>query len=129
MGVRVTITHRSIDREEVRFPLEPKKTGAIVEFFGVVRDNEDGARIDAIEYEAHREMAHHQMEMIAERIAEEHGLTDFECFHRIGIVPAGEPSLLVRVAASHREEAFKAIMVFIDELKQVVPIWKKPMVV
>ena len=126
MGVRVTITHRAIDREEIQFPLEPPHTGAIVEFFGVVRDHENDRRIEAIEYEAHKEMATHQMLRIAERLSEEHDLADFECFHRIGYVPAGEPSLLVRVASIHREAAFAAIMTFIDELKQIVPIWKTP---
>jgi len=34
--------------------------------------------------------------------------------------------LLVRVEAAHREEAFAAAQFIIDELKQQVPIWKKP---
>ena len=37
----------------------------------------------------------------------------------------GEPSLLVRVEAAHRGEAFAAAQFIIDELKQKVPIWKR----
>jgi molybdopterin synthase catalytic subunit len=37
----------------------------------------------------------------------------------------GVPSLWVEVAAPHRGEAFAACQYLIDEMKKVVPIWKK----
>ena len=47
--------------------------------------------------------------------------------HRIGMVPAGEASLYVRVEARHRREAFVACQSFIDQMKRDVPVWKHPM--
>ena len=41
--------------------------GAIVAFSGVVRDNEDGGKIEAIFYEAFEAMVRHQFQKIFER--------------------------------------------------------------
>jgi molybdopterin synthase catalytic subunit len=100
--------------------------GAVVEFHGIVRDHEDGRTIRAIEYECHREMALHQLLLIAEETASTHGLIDLTIIHRVGTVPAGEGSLYVRAVASHRGEAFAAAMELISRLKEDVPIWKHP---
>ena len=100
--------------------------GALVDFWGVVRKLEDGREIDGIEYEAHREMAEHQLRGIAEQAAENSRLRVVIIHHRIGFIAVGEPSLFLRVTSSHREEAFRASQWIVNELKKKVPIWKKP---
>jgi molybdopterin synthase catalytic subunit len=45
--------------------------------------------------------------------------------HRIGVVPVGEPSVVIAVSAGHRDAAFAAGRWLIDRLKEIVPIWKK----
>ena len=100
--------------------------GAIVDFWGVVRGEENDAKIDGLEYEAHREMAEHQLNVIAQKAARDFGLTRIVLRHRIGFVRAGEPSLFLRVAAARRKGAFAASQWIVEELKQRVPIWKKP---
>ena len=100
--------------------------GAVVDFCGIVRRLEDGLQIDGIEYEAHRDMAEHQLRQIAGHAAAKFGLQLVLIHHRIGFVAVGEPSLFVRVAALHRQEAFQAAQWIIDELKKKVPIWKQP---
>jgi len=104
----------------------PTDVGALVDFWGVVRKLEDGREIEGIEYEAHREMAEHQLRRIAEQAAENFGLRVVLIHHRIGFIAVGEPSLFLRVASLHREEAFRASQWIVDELKKKVPIWKKP---
>ena len=100
--------------------------GAMVEFWGVVRRFEGGREIDGIDYEAHREMAEHQLKRIAEQAAEEFGLKFVAIHHRIGFIAVGEPSLIVSVASPHRAEGFRAAQRIVDELKKKVPIWKRP---
>jgi len=100
--------------------------GALVDFWGVVRKLEDGREIEGIEYEAHREMAEHQLRRIAEQAAENFGLRVVLIHHRIGFIAVGAPSLFLRVTSLHREEAFRASQWIVDELKKKVPIWKKP---
>jgi molybdopterin synthase catalytic subunit len=100
--------------------------GAIVDFWGVVRSIEHGREIDGIDYEAHREMAEHQLERIAEQAANRFELKHVIIHHRIGFIGAGEVSLFLRVASSHRSEGFRASQWIVDELKKKVPIWKHP---
>jgi len=100
--------------------------GAIVDFWGVVRPIEDGREIEGIDYEAHREMAEYQLKRIAEQAAERFGLNLIILRHRIGFIPAGEPSLFLRVATTHRDQGFLASQWIVDELKKRVPIWKRP---
>ena len=100
--------------------------GAIVDFWGVVRASEDRREIDGIEYEAHREMAEHQLKRVAQQASESFTLQSVVIHHRIGFIPSGEPSLFVRIAGRHRAEAFRASQWVVDELKKKAPIWKRP---
>lgn len=98
--------------------------GAWLDFWGIVRAEEGGRTIEALDYEAHSAMAEHQLTRLAERIAAERGLEALLVIHRIGRVPVGEPSMLVRVWSGHRAEALAGCAELIDELKKWVPIWK-----
>jgi molybdopterin synthase catalytic subunit len=100
--------------------------GAVVDFWGVVRLAEADREIEGIDYEAHREMAEHQLQRIAGQAAERFGLTLVIVHHRIGFIGVGEPSLFLRVTSAHRSEAFRASQWIVDELKKKVPIWKRP---
>jgi molybdopterin synthase catalytic subunit len=103
--------------------------GASVDFWGVVRALEERREISGIEYEAHQAMAEHQMEMIAEAARREFDLVEVVLQHRIGFVAAGEASLFLRVASTHRGAAFHASAWIVAELKKNVPIWKRPIFV
>ncbi len=117
--VRVFVIHRPIVREEIVFPLEPKRTGAILEYFQVVRGEAGGHPIRAIRFEADRELLRASLIILANRIAQHYELTEFECFRRMGEVLSGEPCLLVRVGAVHRDEAYRAMNEFLDELRSI----------
>jgi molybdopterin synthase catalytic subunit len=100
--------------------------GAVVDFWGVVRGVEDGRQIEGIGYEAHREMAEHQLKRIAGKAMEKFPVKLLMIHHRIGFIGVGEPSLFVRVTSQHRAAAFRASQWIVDELKKKVPIWKRP---
>ena len=101
--------------------------GAVVCFSGVVRGREGHASITAIDYEAHEEMARHQFRLIFKAIEQRWPVDSVRLVHRLGLVPVNEPSLWVEVIAPHRAEAFAACQFLIEEMKQKVPIWKKPL--
>ena len=46
-------------------------------------------------------------------------------WHRTGIVPVGETSVVIAVSSAHRHAALEATAFLIDTLKARVPIWKK----
>ncbi len=102
--------------------------GAVVYFLGVVRDSEDGKTISAIEYEAFEKMVTHQFNLIFDEMEKRWPIESVRLVHRIGVVKVNEPSLWVEIIAPHRGEAFAACQWLIDEMKRVVPIWKKPLV-
>lgn len=102
------------------------QAGAVVVFWGAVRATEEGREITGIQYEAHSAMAEHQMQLVADNAAKKFDVREIFVRHRIGFVPAAEPSVVVRVASGHRGAAFAASQWIMDELKRVVPIWKHP---
>lgn len=99
--------------------------GAVVYFLGVVRERENEAAISALDYEAFEKMALHQFHKIFDEVEQRWPVESLRLVHRIGLVRVNEPSLWVEVAAPHRGEAFAACQFLIDEMKKVVPIWKK----
>jgi len=101
--------------------------GAVVYFSGVVRGMEDARPIKAIEYEAFDKMARHQFGLLFDQIEQRWPIESIRVVHRIGKIMTNETSLWVEIIAPHRGEAFAACQFLIDEMKRVVPIWKKPM--
>ena len=99
--------------------------GGVVVFLGTVRSQSRGKRILHLEYEAYAEMAEAKMREIAERLAREHGPLRIAMHHRIGDLAIGDIAVVVAAAAPHRDAAFAAARTAIDELKSIVPIWKK----
>lgn len=100
--------------------------GAVVNFLGVVRGSEEGKAISAIEYEAFEKMVAYQFNLLFDDMAKNWPIESVRLVHRIGVVKVNEPSLWVEIVAPHRGEAFAACQWLIDEMKRVVPIWKRP---
>jgi len=100
--------------------------GAAICFSGVVRGSEGEDAISAIDYEAFDKMARHQFGLLFDEIEKRWPIESIRLVHRTGIVKVNEPSLWVEVIAPHRAEAFEACQFLIDEMKKVVPIWKRP---
>jgi molybdopterin molybdotransferase len=99
--------------------------GAWLEFRGVVRGEENGQPIAALEYETYPEMAEREIRRLLEAIAAKHPCLAARVIHRVGIVPVGETAIYVGMAGRHRGEAIALLAEFMDRLKQDVPIWKR----
>ena len=127
MKRHLLITPEPID-EAALIAQRPKSTGmgAIVCFVGVVRDTEGDQPIHALEYEVFQKMAEHQFQLLFDALEQRWPIASVRLVHRVGVVPAREASLWVEIIAPHRGEAFAASQHLIDEMKRVVPIWKKP---
>jgi molybdopterin synthase catalytic subunit len=100
--------------------------GGTALFVGTTRNHSEGRTgVEELEYEAYDELATKELERVAVEAIEQHGLGAAYLAHRVGIVPVGEPSVIVAASAAHRAEAFAGCRALIDELKRAVPIWKK----
>ncbi len=99
--------------------------GGIVLFLGTVRDTSRGKHVTHLEYEAYAEMAEAKMREIARRLEQRHAPCRVVMHHRVGDLAIGEIAVIVAAGAPHRDDAFAAAREGIDELKTIVPIWKK----
>lgn len=122
MEIEIQLTTAPIP--EVLAP-PPMPHGAWVEFRGVVRGEEAGNPIAALEYEAYPSMAEREMRRILRALADRHPCLATRVIHRVGVVPVGEAAIFVGVAGRHRTEAFALLAEFMDRLKEDVPIWKR----
>jgi molybdopterin synthase catalytic subunit len=125
MHLEITITRRPIDLHH-ELPRElASRAGAIVEFAGVVRGEENNRPIAALEYEAYSPMAENVMRRIVGELALAHPCLYVRVTHRIGVVPVGEAAIQFVAASAHRGDAFAMLTRFMDLLKMDVPIWKR----
>ncbi|MDX6682655.1 MAG: MoaE-MoaD fusion protein [Solirubrobacteraceae bacterium] len=113
------VVDETIDVEAVRRSVADPATGATVVFMGTTRD------VPSLEYEAYVDMAREQIAQIASRVVDEHGCVAVACVHRVGVVPLGDPSVVVAASAAHRAEAFEGARALLDAVKAQAPIWKK----
>lgn len=125
----ISIWEFALTQAALSLPARPTsaEAGAVVDFMGVVRAQEEGERIEGIDYEWHPNMTLPQLQRIGHEAAAKYPLLP-GCLlhHRVGFVPAGEPSLALRVCCAHRGPALAATGWLVERLKQVVPIWKHP---
>jgi len=121
--VLVSTTPLSLDSalDAVRDPA----FGGLVLFLGTVRDRSRGKRVTHLEYEAYAEMATAKMREIAQALEGTHAPCRVAMHHRVGDLAIGEIAVIVAAGSPHRDAAFAAARAAIDQLKRIVPIWKK----
>lgn len=119
------ISAKRLDLRRVTVAVGDPGAGAVVVFMGTTRRTNAGHRVTRLEYEAHLSMAVREMRALGAQAKRRWRLRKVAMAHRVGLVPVGEPSVVIAVSAAHRAEAFEAGRWLIDRLKERVPIWKK----
>lgn len=119
------VTTDPIDVAAVLREVTHPGAGGIALFVGTTRDENEGQRVERLEYEAYDGMATAEMAAIGAAMRRRWPLLGVAMVHRVGVVPIAEASVAVAVAAPHRDAAFAACRYGIDTLKAEVPIWKK----
>jgi molybdopterin synthase catalytic subunit/molybdopterin converting factor small subunit len=123
--VRVAITDEPIDIGSVIASAGSSRDGAVATFVGRVRDNSDGMAVHRMDYEAYAEMAEVEMRRIGEALYARGGISTITIVHRTGSLLVGEASVIVVVAAPHRDTAFPACEEAMEMIKATVPVWKR----
>lgn len=119
------VTDQPLAADALLAAVRRDEAGAVLLFYGVVRNNNLGRNVDHLVYDAYPEMATRVMAEIAEEARTRWALTDVAIQHRTGRLEIGETSLIVAVSSPHRREAFEAGQWLVDRFKEVVPVWKK----
>jgi molybdopterin synthase catalytic subunit len=125
MLVAIELVRQSIARPQPwPVPFGPE-TGALVEFFGIVRETEGAGKISSLQYEAYEAMAEKVMLEKIALLEKRHPCQAIRVVHRLGAIPQGESAIYVGIQSRHRREGFLFLQDFMDELKKDVPIWKQ----
>ncbi|WP_234735664.1 molybdenum cofactor biosynthesis protein MoaE [Tellurirhabdus bombi] len=121
----VTIITDPIDMNSAYQHVAADEAGAVVFFFGTVRNNTQKRAVERLEYESYDAMAIRKMQEIVDQACQQWNVQRYAVIHRKGNLQIGDMAVLVGVSTPHRADAFDAARYIIDTLKKEVPIWKK----
>ena len=124
MKIEIELTHKPIARPQAWTEPLDAEAGSLIEFFGLVRETEGAEKIAALNYEAYASMAEKIMREKMAQLEKKHPCQAIRVVHRLGLVPRGESAIYVGIRSRHRDEGFRMLEEFMDELKKDVPIWK-----
>lgn len=124
--IKVSITDQPIHTGELLRGHGASHHGALVSFFGVVRDINLGRQVTGIEYDAFIPLAERTfLEFCTEAQATWGQDMHVSLVHRVGSLGIGDISVALLVSTRHRAEAYEISRYIIEELKHRSPIWKK----
>ncbi|KAJ8924411.1 hypothetical protein NQ315_007207 [Exocentrus adspersus] len=125
-GNHLKFTKEKLSVEELTDLVTSPSCGAVSVFIGTTRDNFEDKTVLKLEYEAYESMGIKALEQICDQIRERwSSVENIAIYHRLGVVPVKEASIVIAISCPHREEAIKATEWCINTVKKSVPIWKK----
>ena len=98
--------------------------GAVVTFLGLVRNHNQGRRVQYLEYEAYEPLAMKAFARIDDEVRQRWPGVRAALHHRTGRLAIGDASVAIVTASPHRGDAFAACRYVIERVKQIVPVWK-----
>lgn len=119
------VTDKAIDLQELVDYVSDPEAGAIATFIGTTRNNNEGRKVIALDYDGYPEMAGKELRRIGTDAQTKWPICRMAIVHRLGPVQITEASVIIAVSAGHRDAAFAACRFAIEEIKKSVPIWKK----
>ncbi len=119
------LTEQPIDAAALRARLRRPEAGALVVFEGWVRNHHGGRAVTRLEYEAFAEMAQSEGETLLAELEREFPGVKLVCVHRCGDLAPGDVAVWIGAASAHRDDAFRAARLMIEEVKRRLPVWKK----
>lgn len=117
------VTDRVIDSSSIRKSVIAPECGAVVEFYGLVRNHDAGKSVEKLEYEGH-ETALAIINEITAEVDRQYPQVRFAVSHRLGSLLIGDLAFYVVAASAHREAAFKVCQFLVEEVKEKIPVWK-----
>ena len=102
-----------------------QQDGAVVTFVGLVRDFNQGSRINGLFLEHYPGMTEKSLAGIVSQARDKWSLGRIRVIHRFGRLELGEQIIFVGVSSTHRQSAFEASEFIMDYLKTQAPFWKK----
>lgn len=118
------ITRGRLDPAALARAVSSPRHGAVASFAGAVRSVHAGRRVTGVSYDCFAPLAARELARIAAR-AERKWPARVAVAHRIGRLRVGELSVAIAAGSVHRAEAYAACRFVIEEIKRLLPVWKK----
>jgi molybdopterin synthase catalytic subunit len=99
-------------------------SGAVTTFLGLVRNHNQGRRVQHLVYEAYEPLAERALSRIIAEARDRWPSVKLALHHRVGRLEIGEASVAIAAASPHRADGFAACRYAIERVKQIAPIWK-----
>ncbi|KAL9716292.1 hypothetical protein Ac2012v2_000738 [Leucoagaricus gongylophorus] len=126
----------TLDIQEIIRSVQDDTAGATAVFIGTTRNSFQGKTVARLEYQAYTKLALKTItdivrDTVSSITRSEHAspyvasLVRCAVHHRIGIVPVGEPSIVIAVSSPHRKESFLACEKILEDVKRKAQIWKQ----
>lgn len=112
-----------ISVDEVIDAVRHPGAGGIGTFIGVVREQDHGQDVEALDYTSHPS-APAALRELAQQAAAAPEVIRVAVVHRVGHLKVGDIAVVVAVSAAHRAAALEGCRELIDAVKAGVPIWK-----
>ncbi|KAJ7103577.1 Molybdopterin biosynthesis MoaE [Mycena belliarum] len=120
------LSYERLDVQTIIASVTNDGAGATAVFIGTTRDSFQGKSVTRLEYQAYSKLALKTMGSIVQTsIPQDSAAIRCAVHHRLGVVPVGEPSIVIAVSSPHRQEAFVACERILEDIKAKVPIWKR----
>jgi len=123
-GPRARLSDEPLDVAAAVAAVAGPDCGAVVTFVGTVRDEHAGRPVARLGYSAYRPMAERRLSTLVTELEQRHCVR-LAVVHRLGTLEPGEASVVIAVAAPHREAAYAASRECLERLKREVPVWKR----
>ena len=98
--------------------------GAVTSFIGYVRDYNNNNKVQSIDLEVYKNMAHKQLSKIIDESKLRWNLIDCLIIHRYGKLKVNDKIVLVCTFSAHRKDSFNSCSFIMDYLKKDAPFWK-----
>jgi molybdopterin synthase catalytic subunit len=114
MAINIHLTNQPI-QEPQSLQLDPSEVGAILEYWDLVKSKIGTTLLTGVD----ESKVQSGLEKLAQKVSEEFDLPKIDIVQRLGNVPIGDARLFVRMSAAHTNEAFRAMLEFLDSLKRL----------
>jgi len=121
----VGLTKKPINPTELLKLVQRPNCGGTVLFVGTVRDLTGDQVTVALEYEAYSSMAESMMAEIEKDVRTKWNIGDIAMVHRLGRLEISDVAVAIAISTPHRADAFAACQYAMDQVKKLVPIWKR----
>ncbi|XP_067007419.1 molybdopterin synthase catalytic subunit [Anabrus simplex] len=124
----VSVSHCKLKVEDVTTKISSLACSAVSLFVGVNVDNYDNQKHVYVEYDADIQDAEMIYRNICQQVREKWKVQNIAIYHRLGIVPIQEASIIIAVSSPDISESMQALQYVVCVNKERSPVTKKDVV-